>query len=74
MNPEGGRISIWLFIGVLVLAYGILILGNGVYDLFAKSAPTVVLADLHAAIWWGLLMVILGGIYTYRFFPRKEGL
>jgi len=74
MHPHGGRISIWFFIGVLVLVYGLLIFGAGVYELFAKSVQTVVLADLHAGIWWGLLMLILGGIYTYRFFPGKEGL
>jgi hypothetical protein len=72
MQPEGGRISIWFFIGALVFIYGILILGAGIYDLFAKSVQTVVLADLHSGIWWGLLMLILGGIYTYKFYPRKE--
>jgi hypothetical protein len=74
MHPEDGRISIWFFIGVLVFIYGILILGAGIYDFFVKSVQTVVLADLHSAIWWGLLMLILGGIYAYKFFPRKEGL
>jgi hypothetical protein len=74
MHPEGGRISIWFFIGLLVFTYGVLILGAGIYELFVKSVQTVVLADLHAGIWWGLLMLVLGGIYTYRFFPRREGL
>jgi hypothetical protein len=74
MHPEGGRISIWFFIGVLVLVYGVLIFGAGIYDLFAKPSETVVLADLHAGIWWGLLMVILGGVYSYRYYPREKKL
>jgi hypothetical protein len=74
MHPEGGRISIWFFIGLLVFTYGVLILGASIYELFVKSVQTVVLAELHSGIWWGLLMLILGGIYTYRFFPGKEGL
>jgi len=71
MHPEGGRISIWFFIGVLVLAYGILIFGAGIYDLVMKTPEVVVLTDLHAGIWWGLLMVILGGFYTFRYYPRE---
>jgi hypothetical protein len=74
MHPEGGRISIWFFIGALVFVYGVLILGAGIYDLIVKPAQTVVLENLHAGIWWGVLMLILGGSYAYRFFPRKEGL
>ena len=71
MHPAGGRISIWFFIGALVLIYGILILGAGIYDLIRPSDQPVVLARLHAGIWWGALLVILGGIQFYRFFPRK---
>ena len=72
MHPEGGRISIWFFIGALVLVYGTLILGAGLYDLLAKHRENVVLANLHAGIWWGILMIVLGGYYTYRFFPSKR--
>ena len=70
MHPEGGRISIWFFIGVLVLAYGVLIFGAGIYELFVPETQPVILSNLHAGIWWGLLMIVLGGIYTYRYVPR----
>ncbi len=67
-----GRISIWFFIGALLLAYGILILGSGIYEWIEPSESQVVLASLHAAIWWGALLLILGFAYCVRFFPRKK--
>jgi hypothetical protein len=64
-----GMISIWFFIGLLLLAYGILILGSGIYEW--NHPPTVVLAELHAAVWWGILLTVLGLIYTLKFKPRR---
>ncbi len=72
MNPEGRRISIWFFIGALVLVYGVLVLGAGIYELFSPSSPPVVLDELHAGIWWGALMIVLGGIPFFRSFPREK--
>jgi hypothetical protein len=71
-HSEQGRISIWFFIGVLLLVYGVLILGAGIHDRMDPPAQQPVLAELHAGIWWGGLIMILGGIYSYRFFPRKD--
>jgi hypothetical protein len=67
-----GMISIWFFIGVLLLVYGILIGGAGLYELSSPAEHPVVLAKLHAGIWWGGLMIILGGIYTFRFAPKRK--
>jgi hypothetical protein len=64
-------ISIWFFIGTLLLAYGILILGAGIYELMVPPEHPVVLYSLHAGIWWGALLVVLGAIYTLKFAPRK---
>jgi hypothetical protein len=66
-----GMLSIWFFIGVLLLAYGALICGAGVYELSNPPEHPVVRADLHAGIWWGALLLVLGGIYTVRFRPSK---
>jgi hypothetical protein len=55
-----------------LLVYGFLILGAGIYDLFVPPAQPPVLAELHAGIWWGGLIALLGGLYCYRFSPRKE--
>ncbi len=65
-------ISIWLFIGVMLLIYGILILGSGIYDLFnPPEHTTIVMANLHAPIWWGALLLVLGLVYTIKFYPRE---
>lgn len=66
-----GMLSIWFFIGVLLLAYGILICGAGLYELSSPPEHPVVHAELHAGIWWGALLLVLGGIYTFRFRPSK---
>jgi hypothetical protein len=67
-----GVISIWFFIGALLSIYGILILGSGMYELGHPPAHTVVLANLHAAIWWGTLMLVMGGGYAIQFWPEKS--
>jgi FtsH-binding integral membrane protein len=68
MHREG-MVSIWFFIGMLLSVYGVLILGAGIYEW--NSPPPVVRADLHTAVWWGMLLIALGAIYVYRFAPRK---
>ena len=65
-------ISIWFFIGVLLTAYGVLITASGFYELVSPPAHPVVLAKLHAGIWWGLVLLAIGLFYTIRFFPRKQ--
>jgi hypothetical protein len=65
-------ISIWFFIGLLLAAYGLLILGAGIYGLAHPPAQPVVLADLHMGIWWGALLLALGGFYVRHFFPGRE--
>jgi hypothetical protein len=71
-HSQEGRISIWFFIGTLLVIYGLLIFGAGIHDLLVPPARQPVLANLHAGIWWGGVLVVLGGFYSYRFFPRKE--
>lgn len=69
------QIPIWLFIGGIVLVYGVLILGAG---LFAVISPPpveerVALFHLHADVWWGLFMTIVGLFYVVRFRPGVHG-
>jgi hypothetical protein len=70
MHP-GGRpsIPIWFFIGLLLIAYGFLIMGQGMWELFVPPVRPVVLADLRANLWWGAFILIIGGIYVGRFSP-----
>ena len=63
------RLSIWFFVGVLTLASGAIILGQGIYEFWHPGST--VLANLHPAFWWGLLMTAFGLFYTLRFRPGK---
>ncbi|HEY9126342.1 MAG TPA: hypothetical protein VIM62_04405 [Acidobacteriaceae bacterium] len=65
------EISIWYFIGVLLVVYGITILGYGLYELGTHTTANVVLANLHAPVWWGAIMLVLGLFYAIRFRPGK---
>lgn len=64
-------ISIWFFVGCLLLVYGGLILTAGIRHYSALSTPDVVMQNLHLQIWWGIGLLILGTSYTIRFFPRR---
>jgi hypothetical protein len=71
---ERKQIPIWFFIGGLLLIYGIIIAIVGVYNLFPGHVnPGLVLQRLHADLWWGVVLIALGGFYTLHYFPsRKE--
>jgi hypothetical protein len=66
------EISIWFFIGVLLTVYGVMILGYGLWELISGTVANVVLANLHAPVWWGATMLLLGIFYSVRFRPGKE--
>lgn len=72
MSHQEHSISIWFFIGSLLLVYGILIGGAGIWDIVNPPARQVVLHQLHAGLWWGALLIILGGIYVVKFRPGKQ--
>lgn len=61
---------VWFFVGLLLLIYGALILYSGLVGW--RNPPPTVLADLHAPVWWGGLMVVLGIAYVIMFRPRRQ--
>jgi FtsH-binding integral membrane protein len=65
------RISIWFFIGLSLLVNGILICGAAIWELTHPPAQAVVLFRLHAGIWWGALLSVLGLVYMLRFAPKR---
>jgi hypothetical protein len=69
---RSSEISIWFFIGVLLSIYGLLILGYGVFELVTGHVANVALADLHAPVWWGGMMLALGAFYCIRHVPGKD--
>ncbi|HLJ46352.1 MAG TPA: hypothetical protein VKU01_10110 [Bryobacteraceae bacterium] len=68
----GKHISVWFFIGVMLVVYGVLITASGVYDLLNPPAHQPVLANLHSGVWWGAFILVLGVVYTFAFSPRKR--
>ena len=66
------RIEIWFFIGALLLVYGILILGAGIYHLVVPPTQQIALRELHSDIWWGGLLLIIGLIYSIKFWPFRS--
>lgn len=67
----GGSISIWFFIGVSLLFNGVLILAAGIYQYLQPPEVPTVLFNLHAGIWWGAILAILGVIYCILFRPSR---
>jgi hypothetical protein len=67
----GGSLSIWFFIGISLLVNGLLILGAGLYEFYHPPAAEVVLYRLHANIWWGAILALIGAFYCIYFAPGK---
>jgi len=70
---KGGSISIWFFIGLSLLFNGVLILASSIYQLIHPPPPQVrvVLFNLHAGVWWGALLTIIGAFYCIYYAPGK---
>lgn len=62
-------IPVWFFVGLLLGVYGLLILASGLAEL--SNPPATVLANLHAPVWWGAFMVVIGAAYCVAFRPRR---
>ena len=71
---HSSTISIWFFIGVLLTAYGGLILGYGLYEWTTANYPVgVQLTGLHAPVWWGGVLFLVGVFYSIKFRPGRAG-
>jgi FtsH-binding integral membrane protein len=63
-------VPVWFFVGLLLAIYGVLIFGSGIYE-WSRPANTV-LAGVHAPVWWGALLVIIGVSYSIAFRPKRR--
>ena len=70
MSDKHHIIPVWFFVGLLLLIYGALIFASGLAEW--SSPPPTVLAELHASVWWGGLMIALGASYVAIFRPRRN--
>ena len=68
---RGEALSIWFFVGVLTITYGIVLLVYGAWAWFAGHEAPTVLNQLHPTFWWGVLLPAFGGFYPLRFFPKR---
>ncbi len=66
MQTEKKMRNIWFFVGWILLAIGLVELAAGVYNLFYPSNTGIKLTNLHADIWWGVLIVIAGITYLIK--------
>lgn len=69
-DEQRHMIPVWFFVGVLLFIYGILIFASGLSEW--SHPPDTVLANLHAPVWWGAIMIVLGGIFAQAFRPKKK--
>jgi len=62
-------IPVWFFVGILLAVYGILICASGLAE-YGQPAKTV-LAELHAPVWWGGFLAVVGVVYCVAFRPKR---
>jgi hypothetical protein len=70
MSGRGHMLPVWFFIGILLTIYGVIILVTAIAD-FSKST-TVVLANYHPGVLGGMLLLLIGGFYTFWFWPGRR--
>jgi len=71
MAAKRNEVSIWFFCGILMLAYGIVLVATGLRE-HAGHQPGTVLARLQPTLWWGVFLTACGASYAVRFRPGQE--
>ena len=69
MSEKHHIIPVWFFVGVLLLVYGVMIFVSGLVEW--SHPPDTVLAEKHAPVWWGGLLIVLGSLYCWMFRPGR---
>lgn len=69
-RTDRSELPVWLYIGVLLFVYGVLLSAAGLYQL--SHPPDTVLARYHPTLWGGAVLLVLGGCYTVAFRPRES--
>jgi hypothetical protein len=71
MRDDGG-VSIWFFIGISLLVNGVLITAAGIWEVLHPPENPVVLFHLHANVWWGAILLVIGLVYCLQFSPGRK--
>jgi hypothetical protein len=70
MRERHHMLPVWFFIGLLLTVYGVIILITSLAD-WSEPSQTV-LSQYHAGLWGGILLLLIGGVYTLKFWPRNR--
>ncbi|MDE3183728.1 MAG: hypothetical protein KGM16_09950 [Bacteroidota bacterium] len=72
MHEEHG-LSIWFFVGGMLTIYGIIILiANIPAFVPATGNGHVVLEELHAGLWWSIILFLVGVLFLKLHWPGKH--
>ncbi|MBV8705548.1 MAG: hypothetical protein JO182_30515 [Acidobacteriaceae bacterium] len=69
-SGKSSHLSVWFYTGTLLLIYGVLLLGTGIYQL--RNPPQTVLASYHPTLWGGCVLLLLGTVYVVVYWPRTK--
>ena len=61
-EKKDGMISIWFWVGLMLLVYGLIITAAGVYYIFVPDLETAT-GHLNPSLWWGIVMVLVGLLF-----------
>jgi hypothetical protein len=70
MRKQAHMLPVWFFIGLLLAAYGVIILAVAIVNYHHPA--DVVLAQYHPDLFGGILLLSIGVGYTRWFWPRKR--
>ncbi|MCX7945125.1 MAG: hypothetical protein N2746_11520 [Deltaproteobacteria bacterium] len=71
METTKKMIPVWFWVGLMMVVYGILIVGIGVY--YLVSPPQGYAAKwTNPNLWWGLIMLVVGGVFMFLGRNKKE--
>ena len=65
------HLSLWTFVGAILLVYGIIIFSAGIYYLYDPPVQTF-LYNFNPSLWWGGILFILGLIFLGSQYQRRE--
>lgn len=68
MSSDRHMLSVWFFIGVLLLVYGVILCITAIAEF--SHPPAIVLARYHPGLWGGIVLILIGGFYAVRFRPK----
>ncbi len=68
MRERHHMLPVWFFIGLLLSAYGIIILTTSITGWSHPSSA--ILSQYHPGFWGSIVLLLVGGFYVQQFRPR----